>query len=191
MLTILAPQKLLRMRLSRLDSDISIFYLQGLVSKAAVPVLTSLCLSFSSLAYAEQSSAIAISIGQFDAFDDAFSQVGIEYRAAPLKSMYDLIPTVGVATNSDDSYWVYGGIRYDYYYNRNWVLIPHFAAALYEDNGGKDLGSTFQFRSGLEVAYKLSENSYLGVGYNHLSNAGLGDHNPSTDSLVISYSFGL
>lgn len=165
------------------------FYFNGLKNKGVALLLASLCLTASSSVFAEQSSAIAISVGQFDAFDDAFSQVGIEYRAAPLKSMYDLIPTVGVATNSDDSYWGYGGIRYDYYYNRNWVLIPHFAAALYEDNGGKDLGSTFQFRSGLEVAYKLSENSYLGVGYNHLSNAGLGDDNPSTDSLVISYSF--
>lgn len=191
MLTILAPQTLLRKRPGRLDSCISIFCLQGLISKAAVPVFTSLCLSFSSLAYAEQSSAIAISAGEFDTFDDPVSQVGLEYRAAPLKSTYDLIPTVGVASNSDDSYWVYGGIRYDYHYNRNWVLTPHFAAALYESNGGKDLGSTFQFRSGFEVAYKLSENSYLGIGYNHLSNAGLGDKNPSTDAMVISYSFGL
>jgi hypothetical protein len=191
MLTILAPQTLLRMRLGRLDRDTCFFYFTGLKNKGVALVLASLCLSASSLVFAEQSSAIAISAGQFDAFNDGVAEVGIEYRAAPLKSMYDLIPTAGVAINSDDSYWLYGGIRYDYHISRNWVLTPHIAASLYEDNGGKELGSVFQLRSGLEVAYKLSENSRLGVAYYHLSNAGLDTHNPGSNSVIISYSFSL
>ncbi|WP_432470285.1 acyloxyacyl hydrolase [Amphritea sp. HPY] len=191
MLTFPAPQKLLRMRLGRPDSDTSVFFISGLNNKLATLTLVAFCLTTSSLALAEQSSAIAISVGEFDAFDDAVSEVGIEYRAAPLESMYDLIPAVGLAANSDDAYWLYGGVRYDFQFSGSWVLTPHIAVALYEDNGAKKMGSTFQFRSGLEVAYKFSESSRLGVGVNHLSNGSFADENPGADSLVISYSFAL
>lgn len=191
MLTNSAPQTNLRMRLGRLDSDTCFLYLNGLKNEGAALLLASLCFSASPLVFAEQSSAIAISVGQFDAFDDGAAEVGLEYRAAPLKSYYDLIPVVGVAANTDDSYWLYGGIRYDYSFSPNWVLTPQFAVSLYEDNGGKNMGSVLEFRTGLEVAYKLSASSHLGLAYYHLSNAGIDTHNPGSNSVIISYSFSL
>ena len=149
------------------------------------------CLTLIPFAHAEKSSAIAISAGVFDAFDndDTATELGIEYRFAPMESAYHLIPVVGFTANSDGGYWVHTGIRYDYHLNENWVLTPNFAVSAYEDGGGKDLGHAIEFRSGLELAYKLDESSHLGLGIYHLSNAGLDDHNPGEESIIFSYSF--
>jgi hypothetical protein len=148
-------------------------------------------LALISSAYAEQSSAIALSVGAFDAFDndDTAAEFGIEYRFAPMESAYNLIPVIGLTVNSDGGYWAHTGARYDFHLNENWVLTPNFAVSAYEDGAGKDLGHAIEFRTGLELAYKLDESSHLGLGIYHLSNAGLDGHNPGEESIILSYSF--
>lgn len=164
-------------------------------SKLAAFALTSIFFSFTPHALSEQSGALAVSIGAFDFLDEdpkyRTAELGIEYRAAPLKDAYDLIPVVGVSGNLDAAYWIYAGVRYDYHFNETWVLTPNFAVSLYEDGSSKDLGYPFQFRSGLEFAYKINESSHLGLGIYHLSNFGLDEHNPGEESLILSYSFSL
>lgn len=166
-----------------------------LKSKLAAFILISLFFTFSPQVLSEQSSAFAFSVGVFDFLDedpiDRTAEVGIEYRAAPLKDAYDLIPVLGVNANLDSAYWIYTGVRYDYHLNEDWVLTPNFAVSLYEDGSSKDLGYPFQFRSGLEFAYKINSSSHLGLGIYHLSNFGLDDHNPGGESLILSYSFSL
>lgn len=159
--------------------------------KLRIILVSILYLTFTPISYAEQSSALAISAGAFDAFDsdDTAAELGIEYRFAPMESFYNIIPVVGITANSDGGYWAHTGIRYDFHLNENWVLTPNFAAALYEDGGGKDLGHAVEFRTGIELAYKLNENSHLGLGIYHLSNAGLDDKNPGEESIIFSYSF--
>jgi hypothetical protein len=147
-------------------------------------------LSSSQLAFAEQSSALAISAGVFDvAKDDSAAELGIEYRFAPVESFYNIIPAVGLAANSDGGYWAHAGIRYDVDISDNWVLTPNFAVVGYEKGGGKDLGHGLEFRSGLEFAYKLNANSHLGIALYHLSHAGIGGKNPGQESVILSYSF--
>ncbi|MEH6579793.1 MAG: acyloxyacyl hydrolase, partial [Amphritea sp.] len=68
-------------------------------------------------------------------------------------------------------------------------LLTPTEPSLYEKGSSTDLGSDIEFRTGLELAYKLNPNSHLGVGVYHLSNAGLDDRNPGSDSLILSYSF--
>jgi len=43
-------------------------------------------------------------------------------------------------------------------------------------------------RSQLEVAYRFDGRSRLGLSISHYSNAGLGDDNPGTESLMVNYS---
>lgn len=149
-----------------------------------------ICFALSPLAYAEQSSALAISVGAFDALDDdTAGEIGIEYRFAPMESFYNIIPVVGIAANTDGGYWVHSGIRYDIDLSTHWVLTPHIAASMYENGGGKNLGYGLEFRSGLEIAYKLNDSSHLGLGIYHLSNAGIADKNPGEESIFFSYSF--
>ncbi|MEH6579794.1 MAG: acyloxyacyl hydrolase [Amphritea sp.] len=159
-------------------------------NKLAALVLTSICLS--PVTFAEQADSIAITAGVFDISDnndDEATELGIEYRFAPLESTYNLIPTVGFTANSDEAYWLYGGVRYDISLSEKWVLTPHWAVSLYEEGDSTDLGSVVEFRSGLELAYKLNADSHLGLGVYHLSNAGIDDINPGSDSIILSYSF--
>jgi hypothetical protein len=157
-------------------------------TRTIVAGLTSLFLAFP--AFAEDTSAIAVHAGAFDALDDDTSgEFGIEYRFAPMESFYNIIPVVGITANSDGGYWAHTGIRYDIDLGEKWALTPHIGASLYEDGGGKDLGYGLEFRSGLELAYKLSPSSHLGIGIYHLSNASIADENPGEESIYISYSF--
>lgn len=159
--------------------------------KLKLIVLTGLIFfTFSHLSHAEESSTLAISAGAFDAIDDdTAGELGAEYRFAPLEDFYNIIPVVGIAANTDGAYWVHSGIRYDFNLNENWLITPHFAVSLYENGGSKDLGHAIEFRSGLEIAYKLDQSSHLGLGIYHLSNASISDKNPGEESIIFSYSF--
>jgi hypothetical protein len=149
-----------------------------------------LALAISTNVQAEDTAALAISAGVFDlAKDESAAEVGIEYRFAPMASFYDIIPAVGVAANFDGGYWAHAGIRYDIDLGTNWALTPNFAVVGYEKGGGKDLGHGLEFRSGIELAYKLNESSHLGLALYHLSHAGIGGDNPGQESLILSYSF--
>lgn len=152
--------------------------------------LVSVCFSslvFSSPIFAEEQPSIALSAGTFSVFDSGSTmEAGVEYRFAP--GVLDLIPTLGVAINANGGYWGYAGVRYDVNIGQKWVLTPHVAVAAYEQGGSLDLGYDMEFRSGLDLAYRLSESSRLALGIYHLSNNGLGDDNPGSESMVLTYS---
>jgi hypothetical protein len=140
---------------------------------------------------AEETAALALSAGQFNSLDDSDSstELGVEYRFAPLENAYNIIPVIGVSANSDGGYWAHTGIRYDISFLDNWVVTPNFAVALYERGSGKQLGTAVEFRSGLDIGYKLSPSSHLTLGIYHLSNANMSDHNPGEESVILTYSF--
>lgn len=161
-------------------------------NKLSAMIFTAICLLFSPVTFAKQSDSIAVSVGVFDignANNDRAAEMGIEYRFAPLQSVYNLILTVGFAVNADQAYWLYGGVRYDFPLNEKWVLTPNWAISDYNEGDSTDLGSDIEFRTGLELAYKLSTSSRLGVGLSHLSNAGFASRNPGSNSIILSYNF--
>ena len=92
---------------------------------------------------------------------------------------------------SDGGAYGYGGISFDLFFGRRIVLTPSFAAGYYHEGNGRDLGHEVEFRSGVELAYRFDDRTRLGVLFYHLSNAGLGDHNPGTEVLSLSYSIPL
>jgi lipid A 3-O-deacylase len=118
-------------------------------------IFTAICLLLSPHTFAKQSDSIAVSAGVFDIANDnndTATEIGIEYRFAPLESVYSLIPTVGFAVNADQAYWLYGGVRYDFHLNQKWVLTPNWAISYYNEGDSTDLGSDIEFRTGLELA---------------------------------------
>ena len=154
-------------------------------------VASLLALILPQVCIAEDQAAIAFSAGAFDAFDNEDNAVefGVEYRFAPLASAFNLVPAMGISVNSDGGYWAHGGVRYDFRLNPAWILTPHFSVVGYEDGGGVDLGLGLQFRSGLDIAYQVSESSRIALGYYHMSNADLGKNNPGADSMLLTYSY--
>ena len=127
--------------------------------------------------------------------DDGPIEAGLEYRWAELGRLklperLALAPAAGVAGSEDGNAWIYGGLRLDVAAGSRWVVTPQFSVALYEDGDGRDLGGVIEFRSGLEVAYRFEKGQRLGVLFYHLSNAGLYDSNPGSNSLVLTWGFG-
>ncbi len=126
--------------------------------------------------------------------DDNPLELGVEYRFAGLKvpglpvSMA-LKPAVGISGTEDGNGWIYGGLRLDLKLG-GWVVTPQFAVALYEDGDGRDLGGVVEFRSGLEIGYRLAAGPRVGLLFYHLSNADFYDFNPGSNSLVLTLSLG-
>jgi hypothetical protein len=142
--------------------------------------------------------SVAASTGVFEAVRDGDArEIGGELRFAPRRlrflprSVPDLIPVAGFMASSRGALYLYGGFRVDYPLGERWVATPSWGAGLYERADGKRLGGPLEFRTGVELAYRLRDGSRLGVCLYHLSNAGLFDFNPGSESLVLTYSAGL
>lgn len=116
-------------------------------------------------------------------------EAGVELRFPT--DWYGLEIAAGVAGTEDGNLWAYGGLRRDFELESRWRLTPGFAIALYDEGDGKDLGGAVEFRSSVELAYLLTARSRVGLTLYHLSNAGLYDRNPGSNSLIATYAFAL
>ncbi len=67
------------------------------------------------------------------------------------------------------------------------IFTPSFGAGYYNDGSGKKLGNEIQFRTSLEVSFKLKNENRIGLSFSHISNANLGDKNPGVEILNLSY----
>jgi opacity protein-like surface antigen len=127
-------------------------------------------------------------VGSFDMIDgdDEALQFGAEYRLTPYN--YGLRPTIGVNVTTDGSVYGYGGLNWDIpLIEKQLYLIPNFMIGGYSQGDGKDLGHGLEFRSGIELAYQFPSEDRLGIAFNHISNASLGDKNPGAETLLINY----
>ena len=118
--------------------------------------------------------------------EDEEAQVGLEYRLAPI---YYIRPVAGVTINTDDtSSYGYIGLNADIpIVSRKIYFIPSFNAGVYGKGDGKDLGGTYEFRSGIEIAYQMEDEDRIGIQLNHTGNMGIYRHNPGTETLLINY----
>lgn len=138
---------------------------------------------------AEEPDFLTIGAGYYDLFDDESAAEGrIEYRFSEEDRIWIFTPFVGALATSDAGTYGYAGIGVDVFFGPRWVLTPSFAAGLYGNGDGKDLGGAIQFRSGVELAYRFDDYSRLGLSFTHISNAGIDDRNPGVESLVLTYS---
>jgi hypothetical protein len=161
--------------------------------KVWVYVLFFLILGVSPLAAAP--AVLAIFAGRHEVLDGGEgSTAGAEGIFAPRKLHFlprfvpALAPVGGLLVASRGSLYVYGGFRFDVPLGERWVATPGFAAGLFHRGGEQDLGGPVEFRSSIELAYRFSESSRLGLNLSHLSNGGLYDRNPGTESLVLVWS---
>ena len=123
-------------------------------------------------------------------------ETGWEVRFAPRRFSLlprwapDLIPVTGAMATSRGILYAYGGFRMEIPLGDRWVGSGGWASGLYYpgDGDGKDLGGAFEFRTHLELAYRLPGESRLGLCLYHLSNAHLFSFNPGSESLVLTYS---
>lgn len=113
---------------------------------------------------------------------------GLEYRAEVWD--YGIRPTVGFSVSQNGGFYGYGGIFWDIVLSDPWILSPNFMVGGYADgdNDSEDLGSAIEFRSGIELDYKMQNEHRVGIAFNHTSNASIGNRNPGSESLLVTYS---
>jgi hypothetical protein len=100
-----------------------------------------------------------------------------------------LMPAVGAMATEQEAYYGWVGGAFFIPLGARWGLIPELGAGYYERGDGKDLGGSLEFRSGLEATYRPNDTVRVGVGFYHLSNAGLHEVNPGVNSLLLTIGF--
>jgi hypothetical protein len=143
-------------------------------------------------AFAGQGEHLSVYGGHFEISDDEndSAMLGVEYRFAD--QFNGLRPVVGAFGNADSGAYVYGGAYWDLPLGTApFVITPGFAAGYYNEGASKDLGYDLEFRSTLEISYEFDSGNRLGVAISHLSNAGIGDSNPGTETVQLVYSYPL
>jgi len=124
--------------------------------------------------------------GAFNVLPDAKKQhsvtVGLvqsEYRFGDVWWIFS--PFIGVMGTGQGAFYGYFGFGFDINFPYNLVLTPTAAAGYYYEGQGLNLGSWWEFRSGAELDYRFADQRRIGVGFYHMSNAGIGKNNPGQE----------
>ena len=130
-------------------------------------------------------------LGNFDFSDDKqkATLVGFQHQNVNLKRdtfLGNVSPITGGFITENSAAYIYTGIEWNVDLG-GMTLTPSFAPGLYHEGDGKDLGHVLEFKSEVQLSYNSSEKSSLGVSYNHVSNASLGDKNPGANSYMFNY----
>lgn len=158
-------------------------------------VLSAALLAVVSLVWASAASAAdgegrwTFALGAFDiGVGGAHFEGGVEVRFDTFRLWgVELEPMAGVSASEDGNYWAYAGAGWNADLNDRWRLTPSFALTVYEDGSGKDLGGVLEFRSGIELSLSTPRAGRFGLLLYHLSNAGIYDFNPGSESLVLTW----
>jgi lipid A 3-O-deacylase len=136
-------------------------------------------------------SFVALGAGAFDVLhEDTAGEFRGEYRSN-YRLLGFLKPFAGLSVTTDRAVYGYGGFGVDVYFGPNWVLTPNAAVGGFDRGDGKDIGSTIEFRTGAELAYRFDDHSRLGLAFHHISNAGITKRNPGAEMLMLMYAIPL
>ena len=129
--------------------------------------------------------------GMFDFSDDkqASGILGLQHQNDELfrdSFLGRISPITGGFLTEKSAFYLFTGAQAEY--DLGLIKItPSFAPGYYNYGDGKDLGSALEFKSEVQVSFNLSDNTELGMSYNHISNASLGDKNPGANSYMFNF----
>ena len=122
-------------------------------------------------------------------FDKSLLHIGPENY-----DFFDVKPFVGLEVTSASASYFLAGIYLDDNAgilftgtSSNFLVTPSFGVGVYDNGNGKNLGSTVEFRTTIEVSYQFKNKNRIGFSLGHISNANLGDKNPGVEILSLSY----
>ena len=126
--------------------------------------------------------------GMFDYSDDGqrAALFGFQHKNENLARdsfLGTLSPVTGFMITENNAAYGYTGIQAQYNIGKL-DFTPSFTPGVYSQGDGKDLGHVLEFKTELQASYTISESSSLGVSYNHISNASIGDKNPGANSYM-------
>jgi lipid A 3-O-deacylase len=147
----------------------------------------------SPLCASQRMDQVSVDGGVFDILRERHRtfELGMEYKFYPgWPSPFDFLdfrPLLGLMANMKMSTYLYGGINFDLFLTKHFVIVPGFSAGWYNKGDGKNLGYPIEFRTSVEISLQMEDQSRLGLRFYHLSNAGLGSKNPGSESIVFLY----
>jgi len=129
--------------------------------------------------------------GMFDFSDDKQSAglLGLQHQNEELfrKSFLgNLSPISGGFLTEKSAIYLYTGVQAEYELGFL-TITPSFAPGYYHYGDGKDLGSPLEFKTEVQMSFDISDSTHLGMSYNHISNASLGDKNPGANSYMFNF----
>mgnify|MGYP006188177561 CR=1 FL=1 len=127
--------------------------------------------------------------GNFDFSDDKQKAilVGFQHQNENLERntfLGNASPITGGFITENSAAYIYTGVEWNYALSDKLKFTPSFAPGIYNEGDGKDLGHILEFKTEVQVSYSFSESTNLGMSYNHISNASLGDKNPGANSYM-------
>tara|TARA_B100000427_G_scaffold105134_1_gene87168 strand:- start:114 stop:635 length:522 start_codon:yes stop_codon:yes gene_type:complete len=135
---------------------------------------------------------VTFAAGKFDIFRNREEdlELRLDYRFGNKFWIFKPFLTSAYVTNN--SSFIGAGVLVDIYLGRRFVLTPQFSPTWWRGKTSNlDLGHALEFRSRLELAYRLDDRSRIGISIDHSSNAGLGDGNPGVESVMLNYSMSM
>ncbi|MGB6002742.1 MAG: acyloxyacyl hydrolase [Thermoanaerobaculia bacterium] len=137
---------------------------------------------------ADEVRSLALSGGVFR-FNKPDKQVEVGAELRLPTQTWKLVVATGLFYAAEGSFYGFGGLRRDFSLGGRWQVTPGFGVGLYEQGNGKNLGGLVQFRTMLEISHRWPKGKRLGAAFYHLSNGGIYDHNPGSNSVIVTYSF--
>ena len=139
----------------------------------------------------DKNTELSFYTGMFDFSDDGKKStlIGFQHQNESLNRntfLGNLSPITGAMITTDNSSYFYTGVQANYKIGRL-NFTPSFSPGYYNEGSGKDLGHALEFKSELQLSLSLPKDSQLGLSYNHLSNASLGNKNPGANSYMFNF----
>ena len=127
--------------------------------------------------------------GSYDYDDDNTSTLyGLNYHlsdnAFSIFNLIDLNPVIGGFVTAKSATMFYSGFETNIGQDSIYLNLSS-SAGIYSNGDGKDLGNALQFKSEVNLFYRLGKSSSIGLGSHHISNAGLSSVNPGTNNFYL------
>lgn len=151
--------------------------------KWVVALILAVGASMGLAAKADQAAELTISGGSWETLRDQYRkpEFDVDYRSG--MQFWLLRPHVGVLAAGDGDYYAYAGFLTDIRIGGPLVITLNTAIGGYGGHG-YNLGSHFEFRNGAEISYRFQNAWRVGVGFYHISNAGITRENGGSESAL-------
>lgn len=153
-----------------------------------IPLLAITSLPVQARDIESERSFLSLSIGAYDALDH---NTAIDFRAEYrpyLPQTGAIQPWIGAEITSAGTLWGGGGALMNFNLGRGFTFTPSVGVGLYAKGGSDlDLNYPLEFRTQAELNYQFGTGQRIGLAVSHMSNLGLGDHNPGTETIGIYY----
>ena len=141
--------------------------------------------------HAKDSGFLGLSLGYYNISDHDKNSVDLraEYRPDISVVFKKLKPWLGIQVTTNASLWAGGGLLLEFEPTKNIFITPSLGVGFYAHGDDDiDLSHPIQFRSQIEIAYRLENQSRVALAFSHMSHAGLGGYkNPGAESLLLYY----